>query len=166
LHHVDGQWWNYQLENLQFLCTNCHLAAHGGCWKNLLNGDIPMKWTEEKMNLMESTVAEICQKTYDMTPAEARIARLMSQVYSEISSRSEKLFGMQATSTAIQKVYEKKVLGRGWSPAATRSPRRRKTPTVNTTQHIMTVDDAIRIGRTIEVFEKFGITLSFNSYGA
>jgi plasmid maintenance system antidote protein VapI len=166
LHHVDGQWWNYQLENLQFLCRTCHLAAHGGCWKNLKNGVVSMTWNSAKLEIMRERATAICQSEFGLSIEQAVLEKKMSAVCRVLADESETLFGRSSKWNSLYDVLKKHILSateRSTQPnddnTVTVAP---KTVTKMLNRRSVSIEDAIRIGRTIEAFEKFGITISFN----
>ena len=120
-----------------------------------------MAWTPENIKTMNDTVTEVCRSKFNRTVQEAVEGKMMAAVFRVVEENAESLFGRQTGAASLYDAWK-----RHNSVPASRTVRIESSPyATQTTQRTVSVDDAIRIGRTIEVFEKFGITLSFNSYG-
>ena len=125
-----------------------------------------MAWNSSNLQIMHERVIDICQSEFNMTIEQAVAEKKMAAVCRVLEGQSEELFGRRTGATSLYEVLKKNILS-GLNTTqivddGTGTTASKSTPKMMNRQSI-TIDDAIRIGRTIEVFEKFGITLSFNS---
>lgn len=99
LHHEDGNWRNYQLDNLNWYCTQHHQQADNYILHNKENTmtktmkGINMKWTVQNQELLRQEI----QKG-------RALGMKSSAIFQDISKNSETIFGQQTTPLNIQKV--------------------------------------------------------------
>ena len=101
LHHKDGNWKNYKLQNLIFVCSKCHIESHEGCWstkpcyeEKQMSKQNKMAWSGAYGNTLLSKVQE-----YTRNGSSKR------QAFRQISSESDTLFGRRMSVKGISTAY-------------------------------------------------------------
>jgi len=139
LHHLNGNWKDYNISNLAFYCKLCHLNAHHGSWKNK---------PQHKDTHMST-------RTNWSGPAAATLVSMVTAHPSgkvlpackDIAKQSNTLFGRRLSVSALENAFY--------------SIRRRNGGTVPTsasvTTNSMTAAEAIEFYRFVK---KLGITIN------
>ena len=104
LHHRDGNWKNYTLENLGFYCSDCHLDDHNGCWSIKPSGkEMYMQNVVTKMSWSGQIGDILITKVDGMTTEGYSI----EEACRELSKDSVTLFGRQLTGDSLSSTYHR-----------------------------------------------------------
>ncbi len=97
LHHINGEWRDYQIANLQFYCHSCHLDDHHGNWQIKPNGvhsrmNKRMVWNDTNATKLSKLITEHPSNT-------------ITAACVDISENSMEHFGQKFTATSLSKAY-------------------------------------------------------------
>ena len=100
LHHEDGDWRNYSLDNLNWYCQKHHqqrdnILQEKYIMKNIVKrGRGNIRWTAEMIQKLDNSITRRVNGNGNQK---------MSQVYADIAKNSLGIFGKKCTATHIQK---------------------------------------------------------------
>lgn len=97
LHHVNGEWRDYYIGNLQFYCYSCHLNDHQGNWQIKPNGETNfmntrINWNDVNGQTLMALITE-------------HASGQITTACKDISVSSERYFGKNVTPKALEKAY-------------------------------------------------------------
>jgi hypothetical protein len=130
LHHRDGNWKNYNVSNLEFLCSTCHLNDHNGCWSNKPQEKHTM--SRQDTNWVNSpNGTTLYNKVNEMTKTGFSVERACR----ELSKDSEVLFGKEFRSDTLVGAYYR----------LRKSFKKNPQTTTKTSQSQMTVQELLEV---------------------
>jgi hypothetical protein len=149
LHHKDGNWRNYQVNNLGFYCSDCHLDDHNGCWSNLPN---------QKGENMPDVVKKFSWDGQPTVTLFAKVQEYVNQGYCieeacrEISKDSEVIFGRYFKADSLSSTYHRRrrINSEQDSTVVNNTP-------VRTTGLTASMSEMIKV---VRLMERYGITIT------
>lgn len=154
LHHKDGNWKNYQINNLGFYCSDCHLNDHNGNWSNVPNQtEVVMSQVVTKYRWEGPTTTILFNKIKEYTDQ----GYCVREACREISKDSVSLFNQQFTWQALANTYYRRLrILTGQSNDRTTAPKVTSNKNM-TTGVVMNRNDAIEFWRDMK---RWGITVT------
>jgi hypothetical protein len=98
LHHEDGNWRNYSLDNLNWYCPEHHQHRD-----NILQEKYIMKNTVKRTNISWNTLNKTLLRDNINSRRISDPSITMTEVYADIAKSSQKIFGKKMTAKHIQK---------------------------------------------------------------
>jgi hypothetical protein len=112
LHHKNGNWKDYRLENLIWLCKGCHLQYHSNQRR--------ITMSTKKSNKSERSYHRWDTENLNKLNVEVNKHPTKAQGYEYVSNHSKKIFGNQLSVYAIKNAHVKYVVNGKVSPKNTR----------------------------------------------